>query len=131
MKDAKGHGSDPRGAHSAGVNMIGKLRYLRFGPIPKSEQSHNHAMGTIEKGVSVYALDENDNPIVPTKGEWAADDLAFRQRRETGTRYIVQGDRVGTGYDGEPLLRNVKIVKDISEKPKYRWDEENAREVKK
>jgi hypothetical protein len=128
MKDAKGHGSNPRGAHAEGVQKIG--RYLRFGPIPKNERSHNHAMGTIEKGVSVYELDENDNPIVPTKGEWAADDLAFRQRRETGTRYIVQGDRVGTGHDGEPLLRNVRIVKDISEEPKYRWDENNAREVK-
>ena len=129
MKDAKGHGSNPRGAtHQSGVQRV--ARYLRFGPIPKSEQSHNHATGTIEKGVSVYALDENDNPIVPTKREYAADDLAFRQRRETGTRYIVQGDRVGTGYDGEPLLRNVKVVKDISEEPKYRWDEENSREVK-
>ena len=25
MKDAKGHGSDPRGAHSEGVNAIGRL----------------------------------------------------------------------------------------------------------
>lgn len=33
MKDAKGHGSDPRGAHAGGVNAVGKQ------PLPQATES--------------------------------------------------------------------------------------------
>lgn len=37
MKDAKGHGSDPRGSHSGGVNQIGK-----FAPNMTSYEAFNY-----------------------------------------------------------------------------------------
>jgi N12 class adenine-specific DNA methylase len=89
--------------------------YLRIGKWdPKKEASRNYAAGTIESGLSVYDLDDNGKPIAPD-GEWAETDL--RDRLKSGERqYKVQGQLVGEGHDGEPLLRNVYIVRDGDEK---------------
>lgn len=107
MKDAKGHGSNRRGVHSQGINRLGT--YLRIGDWHPSETSRNYALGKTEKGVSVYELDPTGQPLAPPKGEWADTDL---RQRITGKepKYLVQGTHVGVGHDGEPLLKNIKIV---------------------
>lgn len=84
--------------------------YLRIGNWdPKNPLSKNYAMGKIEAGLSVYELDAKGNPIVPSDGEWAAEDLADRMRG-TSQKFLVQGDRVGVGHDGEILLSDPKVV---------------------
>ena len=45
-KDAKGHGSDPRGAHSQGVNQVGK-------PVNISKRALNVVKKYAERGFSV------------------------------------------------------------------------------
>ncbi len=56
MKDAKGHGSDPRGAHSVGVNGIGK-------PVSVSPKAIALIKRQASTGFSVNAKGE-----VPTRG---------------------------------------------------------------
>lgn len=60
MKDAKGHGSNPRGAHSAGVNGIGK-------PIPVSKK----AIAIIKKQ-ALTGFTVSPSGKVPTTGHQVA-----------------------------------------------------------
>lgn len=83
--------------------------YLRLGPWPEDERSRCWATGTIEEGVSVYALDPQGQPVAPS-GEWAEVDLHERLALDE-PKWLVTGDLVGTGHDGEPLLRNLTIVR--------------------
>lgn len=84
--------------------------YLRIGRWnPADERSRNFARGTIESGVSVYDIDEAGKVVIPEEGEWAEVDLRERLA-STDPRWFVQGDLVGEGHDGEPLLHHVRIV---------------------
>jgi hypothetical protein len=84
--------------------------YLRVGTWRDSEESWNYATGDFEDGISVYALDPTTGqPIVPPDGEWADSDLADRLASDD-PKFIVTGRETGTGGDGEPLLRDVRIV---------------------
>lgn len=58
-----------------------------------------------EAGVSVFELNENDEPIL--SNEKLIKSYEIRKDEE---RHIVTGDVVGTGEDGEPLLINIKEV---------------------
>jgi hypothetical protein len=57
MKDAKGHGSDPRGSHSAGINKIGV--------IPKV---NSEAMGVIRNTKPGEGFSITPSGKVPTEG---------------------------------------------------------------
>lgn len=108
--------------------------YLRYGEIPPNEKSINwykvklddqrdfswalEAYGiedayrmirnldeAFENGVSVFELDENDNPILNTE------ELVKDYERRKGTRsYIVTGDKIGVGNSGEPLIINIQVL---------------------
>lgn len=109
-------------------------KYLRFGEIPPQEKSIDFIKLSLddnsdfsfflsvnaiedayncipencyEKGVSVFALDENDNPILDN--EKLKDDYELRVKRGD-RKLIVTGEQVGTGRSGEPLIVNVKEV---------------------
>lgn len=83
--------------------------YLRIGRWDDSERSRNFATGEFEAGVSVYDLDPAGAPIDPGEGEWSADDLRDRLAGDD-PKFLVTGDVVGEGGDGEPLLRNVRVI---------------------
>lgn len=86
--------------------------YLRVGDWnPKHERSSNYATGDIEMGLSAYDLDDGGEPVVPESGntDWQETDLRDRMRGDD-PKYLVQGDLVATGHDGEPLLRRVRVV---------------------
>lgn len=99
--------------------------YIRFGEIPKGEQSnmkqHSVTIGK-EKGVSCYHAFYNDGkylPILPvpcTEDTLCTLDYCLNESSK-GLRpvYLIIGDEVGIGVDKEPLLRNIKIIADISE----------------
>jgi hypothetical protein len=83
--------------------------YLRVGDWdPKNPRSGNYAKGRPEAGLSVYDLDEKGNPVVPPEGEWAEEDMHDRLRGDE-PKYIVSGQHVGIGNDGEPLLHKIKV----------------------
>ena len=92
-------------------------KYIRFGPIPINEQSKKLNEG-FEDGVSVYdvvLMTNGYHPIMPTPptlSQGITYMYLIKQRRNV---YIVIGDEVGYGSDGEPLLKNVKIISEITE----------------
>lgn len=83
--------------------------YIRFGKLPKGGRSRNHITGELEAGVSVYpAAKVSDGYIVDMRGIDAGSGLFIVQGRDA---YLVTGDVVGMGSDGEPLLANCKARK--------------------
>jgi hypothetical protein len=80
--------------------------YLRIGDWHASEVSRNYSTGDMEAGVSVYELAPDGSIIVPSEGEWSEADLFGRLKLDLA-RHLVQGDWVGCGGEGEPVLRNL------------------------
>jgi hypothetical protein len=83
--------------------------YVRYGRLPKGQRSRNHADDTLEAGVSVYRgqlLPTGEARALPATNAEFCGLLTINSR----TLYVVAGDLVGTGSDGEPVLRNCKIV---------------------
>ena len=99
-----------------------KQFYIRFGDIPKGEKSSvwrgDEFIGK-ENGVSVYpAFKHNGNivlglslPITKTTLHTLQHLLEYDNR----PCYLVVGDYIGNGADGEPLIRNVEIVEEIKD----------------
>lgn len=100
-----------------------KSLYIRFGDIPKNEKSKVYngeiEIGT-EKGVSVYpAFEDSEGNIVLGLSLPITKTSLYTQQHllEYDNRpcYLVSGDYVGKGTDGEPLLRNIKIIREIKD----------------
>lgn len=88
--------------------------YIRFGAWSEKEQSYHHWLKQPERGVSVYqaAYDPKAKAYHMVRdpqlhGEVTVIGLVVYTRRPV---YIVTGDEVGRGSDGEPLLRNLRII---------------------
>ena len=96
--------------------------YIRFGEIPKDEKSKiyfgNEIVG-IEPGVSVYEAIKVDNAYYPKlpdnpNANTLSDYFEFLLNSKQKV-YLVIGDRLRiNGHDNEPLIENVKIVKEIT-----------------
>jgi hypothetical protein len=97
--------------------------FYRFGDIPEDECSSiwnnsNEVIGK-EKGVSVYEAHKNINgtysPVLPfPTNEKAFNDFIKHIAYFTDNKYLVTGnllDEIGT--NGEPLIKNVKILKKL------------------
>lgn len=102
--------------------------YIRFGEIPENERSgigkspnwiyHMQRTSDEEEGVSVYYSRyqvETDQWVIEDCGNYASLGQLIDEASE-GKRniYIVSGREVGLGADGEPLIRDVKIIKKIN-----------------
>lgn len=76
------------------------IMYVRFGQPPEGGQSRNRRDGHLEAGVSCHR-------IVRHGGQWYLDDagIGFTTLFDDRPQYRLHGDVVGTGSDGEPLLR--------------------------
>jgi len=83
--------------------------YIRFGEIPDGEQSYDGSSDEYEDGVSVYGEEFVGGVHVPTEGQ-VLGALLLLQR----DAYLVSGRRVGTGADGEPLIRDVEIEQELT-----------------
>jgi len=88
--------------------------YLRFGKIPINEKSkiyNGELFVGHEKGVSVYAcvkIEGEYKLIFPNITASACVSLSGVLERQC---YLVDGKRIGTGSDGEPLIININIIK--------------------
>lgn len=100
-----------------------KMIFYRFDDIPEDECSSiwnnsNEVIGK-EKGVSVYEAHKNINgtysPVLPfPTNEKAFNGFIYHVAYFTGNKYLVTGDLLDeTGTDGEPLIKNVKILKKL------------------
>lgn len=112
--------------------------YLRFKDIPDNELSNIYRgdAGIIgqEKGVSVFELTKVDGKLRLLFPVYIEDELIvnndntpeacssdfemlwWRFYKDKIPAYIVTGDEVGFGSDGEPLLKNIKIINKLSKK---------------
>lgn len=91
--------------------------YLRFGPWQPDERSYSRAQGTWLDGISVFpACYDARSGYYSYDQEYLDLQMAelapglFRILALQRPVYVVTGDDVGRGYDGEPLLRNVRVV---------------------
>lgn len=102
-----------------------KVIFLRIGEIPPTGKSRIRLRGDVigkENGVSVWeAVYYNGRyrVLLPNPAnENTVDDLhqmLSLPHRPTPV-YEVNGDVIGVGSDGEPILSNVRIVKKLSNK---------------
>ena len=105
-------------------------RYIRIGSIPKDERSKVWRSGIMvgeENGVSCYdALFSHGkwNIVIPSPINEAKVSTLYGLLSQLGMlykvddpqrAYLVEGEWIGQGTDGEPLLRNVRILEDITE----------------
>ena len=96
--------------------------FYRFGEIPKNGKSciwrGEEKIGE-ELGVSVYEAHKNINetysPVLPfPTNEMAFSDFIHHVAYFNGNKYLVTGDLLDeTGTNGEPLIKNVKILKKL------------------
>ena len=80
---------------------------------PKNGKSKNHLTGDTETGVSVYeAIVRKDkiSIIMPCLTYSACVSLSGCIERQA---YEVVGNIIGTGSDGEPIIKNCKIIRKI------------------
>ncbi len=100
--------------------------YIRYGEIPPDGKSKIHnRVGEIvgeEAGVSVFEYIEGRGIVVPYN-EMARDEFLVLSSKFWINHYLVTGDEVGIGSDGEPLIANVKILKILHEKQEPKMPE--------
>ena len=95
--------------------------FIRFGKWPEGERSINGLTRSLEKGVSVY-----DAAYDLDEERWSIDTGGVDEAAVNGTMqsliydrphraiYLVQGDeQQAVGSDGEPLLKNVRLVQEL------------------
>jgi len=101
--------------------------YIRFGDLPENGKSWDYARGIELEGISVYKAKDITDRILPTdtdKTAWEVDRVHSRGHATIDgalfdrPAYLVSGDRVGTGSDGETLIEHVEIVAQLC-KPQH------------
>jgi len=81
--------------------------YIRFGDIPACGYSRDWASNRAEKGVSVFrGKILRSGEILPMPG--TNQELGSLLTMDDRPLYVVEGDEVGAGADGEPVLANAK-----------------------
>ena len=104
--------------------------FIRFGEIPEDERSTIYSYGKEsgkEQGVSCYRaiIDENDVihiclPLPFTESRWNV--LQGFIHYDDRNAYIITGNIVGYGSEGEPLITNVKIVRNLGKNYRKKID---------
>lgn len=101
-----------------------KPYYIRFGGIPKDEKSfswnEDNTVKGEEPGVSVYDalyLDDGWHLVLPLPiTEKMLNTLYSLLNYQKRHVFLVTGDFVGRGSDGEPCIKNVEIEEIITDK---------------
>ncbi len=83
--------------------------FIRYGDVPTTGNSMNHRTGDVLAGLSVYRcariVGDNERgeylPILPNNDAIGSFAGGLKDR----PRFLVPGEEVGTGPDGEPLIR--------------------------
>jgi hypothetical protein len=111
-----------------------KIVYVRFGMMPENDKSFNSLDEFYEEGVSVYEALYRDGKfqiLLPIINDTSINTLVncFNTAQcLSGQIYhysrlnLVDGEYIGTGSDGEPLLKNCRIIRPIFEKEIKEWE---------
>ena len=107
-----------------------KKFYIRIGEIPNDEKSAVHigdAVVGYEDGVSVYDCVETDGlyrivmPFPLKEGQGMTYECMIQEITQCRYKiakprnvYLVSGTEVGKGHDNEPLIKDVKILEDLT-----------------
>ncbi len=107
-----------------------KKFYIRIGEIPSDEKSAVHrgdAVVGYEGGVSVYDCVETDGlyrivmPLPLKEGQGMTYEGMIQEITQCRYKiekprnvYLVSGTEVGKGHDNEPLIKDVKILEDLT-----------------
>lgn len=93
------------------VKSTGKKTYIRYGLIPESGKSYNFRENISENGVSCFeAYKLGKDYIIDVAGGY----FTFVGYAGSKTAYEITGEELlGKGSDGEPLLKDAKIIKKI------------------
>lgn len=122
---------------------ISAKQYIRFGEIPSDERSCEYHSGRRAKsklpGVCVLdaaIIDGVPRIVVPTlqyrdiKTRYLLGFIRELFRIKDQNVYLVEGDVVGKGPIEEPLLRNIKVIKDITKEIYKQTDDRRKRYLK-
>jgi hypothetical protein len=100
------------------------MNYIRVGELPEDGKSKIHFRGEVvgeEIGVSVWhtmLVDSKYCIVIPNPcNEDTVDDVHGNLLQVIcfdRPVYLVTGEEIGKGSDGEPVLQNVKIIEDIT-----------------
>lgn len=103
--------------------------YVRFGDWHPSERSRNYRTGDIEAGVSVVdtrwdrknrqwdlQVDDSDGLADTLGGHFNERCRKLEEDRRVDPIWLVTGELVGVGGDGEPLLRSVRKVRRLCQR---------------
>lgn len=102
------------------------MEFIRIGEIPEKEKSSiNLGSGDgkrfigYEIGVSCYhatKVDDEYHIVLPhvTKSTIGTLYGLIEYNYSNDKSYLIEGDLVGYGTDGEPLVKNIKIIKEIN-----------------
>lgn len=99
--------------------VTSQKQYIRVGELPPDGKSKirrradNSIIGE-EEGISVFEYIEGRGIVVP-HNQQARDDFLMLMNSIDKPQYIVIGEEIGVGSDGEPLLKDVKIIKVLKE----------------
>ena len=93
------------------VKLTGKKTYIRYGLIPESGKSYNFRENISENGVSCFeAYKLGKDYIIDVAGGY----FTFLGYAGSKTAYEITGEELlEKGSDGEPLLKDAKIIKKI------------------
>lgn len=104
------------------MSLFNKQKYyIRFGDLPPHERSgiwKSDELIGYEDGVSVYNCCVENNIhklILPTplssSSLFTIQGFILSDKRKV---YLLTGTEVGKGTDGEPIIRNIRIIKEIT-----------------
>lgn len=104
------------------MNLFNKQKYyIRFGNLPPKERSgiwKSDQLIGYEDGVSVYdcCIDNGTYKLViPTplneSSLYTLQGFTLYNKRKV---YLLTGTEVGKGTDGEPIIKNIRIIKEIT-----------------
>jgi hypothetical protein len=96
--------------------MIDQDLYIRFGNLPKNGRSRNYATSTMEAGISVFDARCNllTGAVELAGGALAGAAIMAAFGAYGDTVLLVTGEYAGAGSDGEPVLRKVKTLAQLS-----------------
>ena len=92
---------------------MSNIVFIRFGDPPDTGRSRNNLTGFLEDGMSVYEAIEKDGKINIILPNWEAGACVTLSSCFRESAYLVEGDVVGHGSEGEPLLSNYHIIKKV------------------
>lgn len=84
--------------------------YLRFNDLPEGGKSRNYATGETECGVSCYSLTWDLISGCYKRTGYGLDGAMITYVIQGAPAYFLSGEECGTGSDGEPVIKNAKIL---------------------